>query len=235
VRVGDAGVIPLPGQLLYDWLPLYSSMRAFARFGVIVALAVTVLLGLIWASTLRHGPRLVRRNPGVATLVLALLLMVDFWTGPYAWGTSRVEPTGTARFLAEQPPGTVMQLPLDSSQSGPALYRRVQSGKPVSYGYETFEPPAWRAERDTLQEFPDPASFDVLREWDVRYVVVSGKPYGADWPGFLDYLKTLPQLRYLAAFEDRSVWQVDPQVLDARPDMVEYALPDNTAVFQLMP
>ncbi|MDQ3704396.1 MAG: glycosyltransferase family 39 protein [Chloroflexota bacterium] len=235
VRVGQTGVIPLPGQLLYDWMPLYSSMRAFARFGVIVALALTVVLGLLWAASLRNGPPLVRRNPIMATLVLALLLLADFWTGPYAWGTSRVEARGTARFLAEQPPGLVMQMPLDSSQSGPALYRRVQTGKPIAYGYETFEPPAWRAERDNLQEFPEAASLDVLRRWGVRYVVVSGKPYGADWPGVLDYLKSLPQVRFLAEFQDRSVWQVDPQVLDARPDMGEYATPDDTAVFELLP
>ncbi len=235
VRVGQAGVIPLPGQLLYDWLPLYSSMRAFARFGVIVALALTVLFGLVWAASLRHGPPMVRRNPTMATLLLALLLLADFWTGPYAWGTSRVEATDTARFLAQQPAGVVMQMPLDSSQSGPALYRRVQTGKPVAYGYETFEPPAWRAERDNLQEFPDEASFEVLRKWGVRYVVVSGKPYGADWLGVLDYLKSLPQMRFLAEFQDRTVWQVDPQVLDARPDMGEYATPDDTAVFELLP
>ncbi|HEX8229199.1 MAG TPA: glycosyltransferase family 39 protein [Chloroflexia bacterium] len=235
VRVGQTGAIPLPGQLLYDWLPLYSSMRAFARFGVIVALAVTVLVGLVWAASLRKGPRVVRRNPVVATVFLALFIMADFWTGPYAWGTSRVAATETARFLAQQPPGTVMQMPLDSSQSGPALYRRVQTGKPVAYGYETFEPPAWRAERDDLQEFPSPAAFEVLREWGVRYVVVSGKPYGADWPGFSDYLKSLPDMRFLAEFQDRSVWQVDPGVLDARPDMGEYAIPDDSAIFELVP
>lgn len=234
VRLGADGVVPLPGQLLYDWLPLYSSMRAFARFGVIVALALAVLLGLVWSAGLRQGPSMLRRNPHFATFVLAFLLMIDFWTAPYAWGTTRVEATETARFLSQQPPGTVMQMPLHASQSGPALYRRVTSGKPVAYGYETFEPPAWRARRDELQEFPEGTSLDVLREWGVRYVVVSGKPYGADWPGVLDHLKTLPGVRYMAAFEDRSPWTVDPQVLDARPDMVEYAMPENNAVFELV-
>lgn len=234
VRIGENGVVPLPGQLLYDWLPLYSSMRAFARFGVIVALALAVLLGLVWCFALNKGPKLVRRSPVFATLLLAVLLMIDFWTGPYAWGASRVELGETARYLSQQPSGTVMQMPLLSSQSGPALYRRVTSGHPVAYGYETFDPPAWGARRDELAQFPDEPALAVLREWDVRYVVVSGKAYGADWPGTLEHLKTLSGLRYLAAFEERATWQVDPQVLDARPDMVEYSVPETNAVFELV-
>lgn len=235
VRVGQTGVVPLPGQLLYDWLPLYSSMRAFARFGVIVALALSVLLALVWSALLRSGPALVKRNPAMSTLLLLALVVTDFWSGPYSWGTSRVETSVTARYLAQLPSGILMQMPLESSQSGPALFRRVSAGKSVAYGYETFEPPQWRAHRPALEEFPEAPALEVLRGWGVRYVVVSGKLYGADWAGMLEYLKSLPGLQFHSAFEDRSSWQVDPQVLDARPDMVEHSMPDNNAVFELLP
>ncbi|MDQ3928412.1 MAG: glycosyltransferase family 39 protein, partial [Chloroflexota bacterium] len=235
VRIGQGGAIALPGQLLYDWLPLYSSMRAFARFGVIVALALAALLGLVWNALVRYGPTVLRRNRAFATALLVSLLMCDFWSGPYAWGTSRVEAGATARFLAEQPAGIVMEMPLESSQSGPALYLRVNSGKPVAYGYETFEPAQWRAQRPALEDFPQERALAVMRDWGVRYLVVSGKSYGADWPEMLDYLKSLPRLRFRAYFEERSPWRVDPQVLDARPDMVEYSIPDRNAVFELLP
>lgn len=238
VKSAGGGAIPLPGQLLYDWLPLYSSMRAFARFGVLVMLAAVVLMGLGWRALLQLGPLWLRARPVFGTTLAALLILLDFWTGPYAWGTSRVEPGKLSQFLAGQPNGPndiVMQLPLESSQSGPALYRRVYYGKPIAYGYETFEPPEWRSARPALEAFPSIAALDVLKSWGVRYIVVSGNAYGADWPGTLAYLKTLPQLRYLADFRERSTWDIDPQVLDARPDMEEYSAPDTPAVFELVP
>lgn len=234
VKLAGGGIVPLPGQLLYNWLPLYSSMRAFARFGLLVMLAATALMGLGWAALLRWGPAWLRARPLFSTSLAALLLLVDFWTGPFAWGTSRVEPGQLETFLAKQPSGIVMQMPLASSQSGPALYRRVFYGKPIAYGYETFEPPQWRSARPTLEAFPSDATFDLLKGWGVRYIVVSGKAYGADWPGTLSYLRTLPRMRYRADFRERGVWDVDPQVLDARPDMEEYALPDTPAVFELV-
>ncbi len=234
VKLAGGGDIPLPGQLLYDWLPLYSSMRAFARFGVLVMLAAVALMGLGWVALLRAGPAWLRARPIFGTCMAALLLLVDFWTGPYSWGTSRVEPGKLESYLAKQSDGVVMQMPLESSQSGPALYRRVYYGKAIAYGYETFEPSAWRSARPALEAFPSDASLDVLKGWGVRYIVVSGNAYGADWGGTLSYLTSLPRLRYMADFQERGTWDVDPQVLDARPDMEEYAAPDAPAVFELV-
>jgi hypothetical protein len=234
VLVGEgAGRSPitLPGRLLYDWLPLYSSMRAYARFGVLAALAVVVLMGLGWAALLRQ-PGWARRGQWL-TLVATCLLLADFWSAPYAWGTTRVEPTEASKFLSAAPPGLVMQMPLASSQSGPALFWGTYYDKPISYGYDTFEPAEWRAARDTLQAFPDDATLDLLKSWGVRYIVVSANAYGPDWPGYGDFLKGLPRLRHLGNFQEKRTWDVDPRVLDARPDLVDYVLPDTLAVFEL--
>jgi hypothetical protein len=104
----------------------------------------------------------------------------------------------------------------------------------VAYGYDTFEPPQWRRERPALESFPEDASLDVLRGWGVRYVVVSANAYGADWPGASAYLKSLPRLRHLADFDEQRAWEVDPAVADARPDMVEYLVPDTFSLFELV-
>ena len=229
VQLAGGGSIPLPGQLLFDWLPLFSSMRAYARFGVIAVLAACVLMGLGWLFLCRRFPE----SAPWLTLLAALMIMVDFWTGPYAWGTSRVVESQTAGYLASAPPGTVMQMPLTSALTGPALFAESFYGKPIAYGYDTFEPPEWSAARPDLVHFPDDRALDVLRRWGVRYIVVSGNAYGADWPGTLAYLKSLPRLRYLNGFNEARTWDVDPQVVDARPDMEEYLLPDQTAVFEL--
>ena len=229
-----AGPLPLPGQLLYDWLPFYSSMRAYARWGLIVALGIVVLGGIAWAYLLRYGPGGFRSaSRWLATLAL-VAIVVDLWTAPYAWGTSRVEPSEASRFVASLPDGTVMRMPLAASQSGPALWAQVYYDKPLAYGYETFEPEGWRVRRPDLETFPDDPALDVLEEWGVRYVVVSGNAYGPNWPGTLAYLKTLLRLRHLGDFVEPHAWEVDPYVLEAQPEHEAYALPDSLAVFELV-
>jgi hypothetical protein len=229
-----AGPLPLPGQLLYDWLPFYSSMRAYARWGLVVTLGLVVLGGIAWTYLVRYGPGAFRSaSRWLATLAL-VAIAVDLWTAPYAWGTSRVEPGEASRFVASLPDGTVMRMPMAASQSGPALWAQVYYDKPLAYGYETFEPQGWRARRPDLESFPDDPGLDVLEEWGVRYVVVSGNAYGPNWPGTLAYLKALPRLRHLGDFIEPRAWQVDPSVLDAQPEHEAYALPDNLAVFELV-
>jgi hypothetical protein len=232
-----SGPIPLPGQFLFDWLPFYSSMRAYARFGVLAALAAIVLMGIGWAYIVSSGRPWVAHHARWLTLVAMCLLLADFWTSPYtyAWGTSRVEPSETAKYLAVQPPGLIMQMPLASSQSGPLLFQEVYYGKPIAYGYDTFEPPPWKAARPALESFPDAGSLDVLQSWGVRYIVVSANAYGADWPGTLDYLKTLPRLKHLQDIQEHRTWSVDPGVLDAQPDLLQYVEPDTMALFELLP
>jgi len=237
---GGSTPIPLPGRILYDWFPFYSSMRVYARFGILAALAVVVLMGLGWVALSTHGGNWVRRNSRWLVIPAMCLLLADLWTAPFQWGSSRVEPTETSKYLAAAPPGSIMQFPLSGTlsapaQSGPALWWGTYYHKPITYGYDTFEPLPWRAERPALEEFPDAKALDVLREWGVRYIVVSANGYQEHWQGTYEYLKSRPDLKHLADFHERRTWDVDPAILDARPDLEEYALSDTQAVFELLP
>jgi hypothetical protein len=229
---GGSTTLPMPGQLLYDYLPLFSSMRAYARFGVIVSLAVAALMALGWLVFLQSG-RFRRHAAFLGTLALALLL-ADLWTAPYIWGWSKVEPTETAKFLAAQPEGLIMQMPLESSQSGPALWQEVYYGKPIAYGFDTFEPPEWAPVRDRLEQFPADSALDVLRDWGVRYIVVSANAYGEDWANEKAGLDSNPRLKLLITNIERRIWHVDPAPLDARPDMQRFVLPDTLVVYELL-
>ena len=122
-----------------------------------------------------------------------------------------------------------------SALSGPALFRATEYGKPVAYGYDTFEPPGWSAARPALTKFPEQAALDVLRSFGVKYIVVSANAYGADWPETQQYLQSIAALHLLGQFPEPRTWDVDPAVIDNRPDMEEYLLPDNFAVFELLP
>lgn len=232
---GGTAPVPMPGSILYDWLPFYSSMRAFARFGVLTALATAALMGLAWRAILHRNQTTFNRYGVTTTVAVFSLLLFDFWTAPYSWGTSQVSPTPVTSFLAQAPPGTVMQMPFESTKHGLPLWRATYYNKPVSYGYDTFEPAAFRAARPLLEDFPSDASLRLLSGWGVRYIVVSANAYGAEWAGTSAYLQSLPKLRHLGDFAEPRHWSVDPGVLDARPDLIEYAVPDTLAVFELQP
>ena len=237
---GGTTPIPMPGSLLYDFFPFYSSMRVYARFGILAVLALVVLMGLGWVVLREQDNGWLRRYGKWLIVPVMCLLLADQWTGPYQWGSSRVEQTETSKYIAAAPPGSVMQMPLSGSlsapaQSGPALYWSTYYKKPITYGYDTFEPLAWRAARPALEQFPDSAALAVLRDWGVHYIVVSANGYGSHWQGTYDYLKSLPSLKHLADFHERRTWDVDPAILDARPDLEEYALSDTQAVFELLP
>jgi hypothetical protein len=246
---GGSTPIPLPGRLLYDWLPLYGSMHFYTRFGILVALAVVVLMGFGWVSIQNH---MVTRNEGLRfriqnskfgrwLVVPAMcLLLADLWTAPYQWGSSRVGPSETSKFLAAVSPGGVIQFPLPASLSLPppsnlAPYWSTFYPKPTSSGYDTFEPPEWQAVRPTVEKFPSDEALHMLRQWGVSYIVVSANGYREHWQERYEYLKSLPVLKHIADLNEPRVWAVDPAVLDARPDLEQYALDDTQALFELLP
>jgi hypothetical protein len=229
---GGGVPVPLPGKLLFDYLPLFSSMRAYARFGVIVALAAAAILALGWLVFLRRKSF---RERGAFFATAALVLMLaDLWTAPYVWGWSRVEPTRTAQFLRTQPKGTIMQMPIESSQSGPAFWQVTNYGMPIAYGFDTFEPPEWGSVRDDLEQFPSDASLDALEGWGVRYIVVSANAYEHEWETAKAGIDANPRLRLLATHTERRIWFVDPAPLDARPDMRRFVLPDTHVTYELV-
>ena len=62
LRPASAIPIPLPGFLAFLFLPLFSAMRHWYRFGVITTLAVAILAGLGAAILLRQSRSRQRRK-----------------------------------------------------------------------------------------------------------------------------------------------------------------------------
>jgi hypothetical protein len=224
-------VVPLPGRLFYDWVPGFSSLRAYARFGVGVAQGGAVQAG-VGATWLLARPVLAKRRAAGAAGLIALVLC-DFWSAPNAWGLTTVQPNAVAGWLAAQPPGAVMQLPLPSAIAGPPLYAGTFYGHPLAFGYETFEPPGFVAARPTLAGFPSPAAFAVLREWGVRYVVVAAGSYGADWPGTRAYFATLPDWTEATHASQPPTWAAPFWVADVRPELRDLLAPDELVVYRV--
>jgi len=214
--------VPLPGLLVYLFLPFASGMRVWARFGLVTITAVAVMAGIgadkcVALMAAREGGAPGSRR-GRLYLLLALVVLVDFAVLPYAFGYSTVKPQPVDVWLAEQGgSGAVIQYPLDRSWFGEQLYRSTTHGKPIAYGYGTFLPKAFREADGVLRGFPSVESLALLRSWEVRYALVGSEWYGDEWPEMKRRLEGCEGLHHLVTVADEPVYFGDRLLMDVPP------------------
>jgi hypothetical protein len=184
--VDDRLIIPLPAQVLRRLLPVARSIRVWARFGILTTLAVSVLAGIGLDVLLsRIGTGWSRRSTNLIGGGILGLLLLDLLAVPPLWPISvpymsRVKPRAVDLWLRGQEPGALVQFPI--SLQGTHQYYAITHRKPIVMGYGTFVPAHFRAAEPALEAFPAEESLEVLRDWQVRYVLIDSDAYGSSWP-----------------------------------------------------
>ena len=171
--------IPLPGLLLYKYLPFYDRMRSFARFGVFVMLFVQVLMAFGLSFTWEY----IRSQAGRAVLTFLLLLAVvaEFYPGIYD-RTFSAEDRPVDAWLAQQDDaGAVIQFPFDQVENQDLVYATLTNGKPfVGGAFSSFPPQQYQSIKPVMQNFPDAASVALLDQLGVTYVLADANHYTND-------------------------------------------------------
>lgn len=215
LRAVNAIPLPLPGLLAFLFLPLFSAMRHWYRFGVITTLAVAILAGIGAAALLRRQGAAQRST--MIGLLLVCAVLFDFLSVPLPYGlsyTSVKQPVD--EWLAAQPADVVvMQFPLARALNGPLLYRGIAHGKRMAYGHGTFYPPAYVEAEKTLGRFPEAASLDLLQRWGVRYVLVGSRAYEQGWGDLPEQtwhsvqeaIASSGRLQLVQVFDEAAMWQ----------------------------
>jgi len=164
--------IPLPGLLLYRYLPFYSSMRAWARFAIPIILGTTILAGYGAAWLLAHG----RKGKFVAA-TFWIMILFESLVIPYKYFTPvSANARAVNDWLASLPAGTaIIEYPRPWVDKL-AMYSQASHGLSVVNGYMSFQPAFLAAVDAQLGEWPNAAALPILREWGVEYVVVSTLP-----------------------------------------------------------
>ncbi|MBP6015240.1 MAG: hypothetical protein KA586_00825 [Candidatus Promineofilum sp.] len=210
------GQIPivLPGMLLYHWLPFYSSLRVWARFGVPLMLVVAVLAGFGTAWLLGKE----RWGTAIA-IALGGLIIFEGLIIPYPDFTAvSVNDRLVDEWLAGQPEGTALiEYPrpwIDKL----AMYSQSRHGQPIVNGYMSFQPSHLAVVEAQLGSWPTPAAIPILREWGVDLVLVSAIPDNDDfatkvWPSILAMdelclLKSFPDAFEFSGFEETHVFAI---------------------------
>jgi hypothetical protein len=239
LRVEGAIYLPLPSLLLYLYLPFFSAMRVWSRLGLMTVLSVSVLAGygLQGLRQRMAGPDLDRRFKSLAQLVTLgalALTIVEYTAVPYALGHSRVQARPVDKWLANQQGDfSIMEFPLVKALSGPPLYATQHHGKKISFGYGTFFPRAFDQQRAVLELFPSKESVALLKEWEVRYVLVGEHSYGEAWPQVERDLATANGLRYVLTQDDQPVYKGD-RLLHLLPGTERAFVVDRMHVFEVL-
>ncbi len=240
LRVEGAVYIPLPTLLLYLYLPFYSGMRVWARFGLITMFGIAVLAGF-GVQRLRHwiGRRAISAGGlaargGLLGLVVILLVLLEFAALPYALGSSSAQARPVDLWLAEQEGDfAVMEYPLIKAMSGRSYYYMRYHGKRISFGQSTYFPRPFSDKRPVLESFPSEASIALLKTWGVRYILVGSRHYGVDWPQLASELESSSHLRHVVTLDDQPRYQGD-RVLHLQPGAERAFIVDRVFVYEVL-
>ncbi|TFH34890.1 MAG: hypothetical protein E4G99_08550 [Anaerolineales bacterium] len=180
--------IRLPVFYLFQYLPMFSRLRTFKRFGIFLLLALAALAGLGAAQLKQRIPA--RRWP-IIGLVILLLGLLEFYPGQYQ-EFAQVHARPVDYWLAEQPgDGAVVQFPFYEVEDQDQVYNTLVHGKPFVGGFfNAFPPKQYIRIRPVMEGFPDIASLALLRDLDVEYVVVDGAAY----ENFIDVQEAIADL-----------------------------------------
>ena len=162
--------------VLFRLIPLFASLRAPARFGVVVALGLAVLTGVAVRDVLARV-----KWPSAAGALLVILAAADL---AVPLNFREVPPLSPAyALLSTLPAGPVIELPFWSSGSemhGHARYMRYSTSHwmPLINGYSDYVPPDFTESAATVQGFPSREAFQALAARRPRYAVFHMLAYG---------------------------------------------------------
>jgi hypothetical protein len=187
-------------------VPPLRGLRAPARFGMVFAMAVAVLAGLGAAWLLSRLPRSRWRHLAGAAVLAGVVAEYASDVGPlHAW-VQRVPIY--ARWLAQQPAGAVVDLPIARADRLPqheaewSFYGRSHH-HPMVNGYSGYYPKPYIELLGEMVAFPRGRSVEALRERDVRYIVLHETHYdAADFLEFESRVRGTPGLRFVGRFPD---------------------------------
>jgi hypothetical protein len=158
-------------------VPIVSSFRAPARFGILTVLALACLAALAAA-------RLHRRTGWRAVTIAAIgLAMLESVSRPLTLRPFPSAPSEAHQFLSTLPDDTVvLELPLPTLGSlwrHEALHQAgsIHHWTRLVNGYSGFVPPEYVTTLQAMEQFPDRTSIARLRAIDVDFLVVNREHY----------------------------------------------------------
>ncbi len=195
--------IPLPGLLLYKYLPYFDKMRSFARFGIYVMLFLQILMAYGLVAVL---DKILGKWKRIAiTGIVLCAIWVEFYPGVYSQ-TFTANGRTVDYWLAKQPgEGAVIQFPFEQNEEQELVYVTLIHGKPfVGGAFSSFPPQQYLQIMPFMQNFPDADSAELMDELGLVYILVDQKVYGNS-PSFIAECESFG-LQYVDTMDDELVF-----------------------------
>ena len=169
--------IILPNYLLFKFLPFYSGLRVWMRYGVYVSLFTAIIAGVGYKYFSKEIFRKV--NSKIIFVVILVLISIDFYP---KFQIFEVKARPIDQWLATQKgKGAVVQFPIELSTLHDYVYGSFIHNKPLlGMPYGSFFPSNFIDILPLLQKFPDKDSVELLRKRGVQYVIVDFSKY-SEW------------------------------------------------------
>lgn len=157
--------------VLHNTIPVFSFLRAPARFGLIVSLCLAVLLAFAVEAMVSRVPR----HALALSIGLPFLMTAELFTAPLALQTR--EPVNPAyRMLATLRYGPVAEFPFfylrsDFPRHAAYMLNSTAHWQPLINGYSDHIPQDFRDMVVPMSSFPTRESFRLLQDRRARYVV----------------------------------------------------------------
>jgi hypothetical protein len=183
---------------LRAWVLPYRGLRVPSRFAMLVVVSLVILAGI---GVARIAERLGSR--GRALLVaLALIAAVAEARTPPVLTSPRTSAAGVDRWLRQQPPSAIVELPLPSPDrpfdivEGRHMYDSIFHWQRLANGYSGFWPRSYLELLEHMRTFPDHSSVDYLQHLGIRFVVVRSALMGSstDFAHLSGALRGCPEL-----------------------------------------
>lgn len=234
----------MPYRAIFTIIPGFDAMRAPERFGNVLLLGLGIAASFGAAGLLARLPRPGRRGRiggglvalgrvGAGLLLLAVV-GAEYLHAPLSLAAVPPMPPVYA-WLAEQPPGPVLELPLDvpageANREQLRQYWSTAHWLPRVNGSSDIAPRAYAALRRDLETFPDARTLGILQALGVRYVVVHRDQLtGAGWSGVAArYAAYGATLQPRGEFGDDLVFELQP---DERFAGLQRLIPPGASVY----
>lgn len=192
--------------LLGGVLPILSSFRAPARFGMLVLLSLAVLSSAGLAA-LRQ--RVSSRAKGAMTCGLVALCIVEYWAAPIGTRREPLDPPAVYRWLAGQPGGVILELPVPQPsglwmhESTYELMSTYHWNRLVN-GYSGHAPVSYLETLETIHRGNAGEIARRLQMLGVDYLILHARLYGpAAFADALNFYAALPGAGRPQSFDDR--------------------------------